>query len=1095
MNKRLQTVNATEQSESDLLCILSWGVAAKQQDCVAMEPCGGKEPASYTKHLSAGCEQTAMGGQDSQTEVKPPSDTFDAVPPEPQPSGKLKRTALRFFGGRKSICVLPNFFGGRNKNQNKCASKKGVSKSKTHDGLSKAGWEDSLGSGYVPAGDFEYHSQTPSTCCSEFGHSTGDQKSFSLPRQKKGLRGLFNSIRRHRKNRNCDLEKNEMVAMSHVCNKEVPIAQTKIDQNDTECLNSLSESNVPVSANVEDCLTIAPECINVDVIVSENNMVKQRSVDSLVGELMKGKDVVAKNDNPNKHEETLHETTEPGSLPNTNLESTVNAQLPTGSSQISLLYGDVASLKSFDSLTGCGDIIADQDDDSIAESTVSGERSRNAGKRSSCYVTYQGGGEEMATPDEVAGDYLHDLWENDAVENICYTDSQEPDFLEHSESPRMTPEEPSSSYNMDISNNSNGDLEVTETTLTSADVMTPQSDHQESVPNSDEGYYDSTTPGQDEDGRDKVDNVRTDRLPRDSYSGDALYELFEPDDSLISPPLEKSKLPDPLEFLEMPAQCSDVNAMFTPETDLMEEDRLTLIQQDLLCAELKSMCKLSKEQALFTKGRIHQDNSFQESISKVNSKTQASMKEDQVNPEALNKKENRSHAIEQRYFKACNGGNSERMSDAAFSSLASKTCQSQEMCPEQNKPQSPNLRGNHDISKETNNDLKDDQAICFSQALVDFTKQSQFYSDSNESMGGSESGSPFSQNMQSLPAIVTFDVVDIDNEGEYDQQMDMVMEEEDITSPYEVFEESYLQKDAFAECDLQMFDLYERSLLSNTWGIASLPRHLSLTRVHQSSPLAPLSSPLALNRRSRSLDTESLELEMTDMYLGSGAALASCPRTERVSKMASSLQRKNNGHISTSENGDNRNMLQSWQPDTEGTVTHPGADGKRKEQTHSLYQTQDGHVVSFSQSVSRVPNCKPQLISASKLTDRVSCNSIPQNTGPLHRPSHLPLQSESCRPQAPGRPHAHYGRSDKASGGGGEALFYTSTVDSHPYNQHSKIRPVGITHGMPHLCSESGSPVSPVDYEQLPDFTSKGRKAVEMVRPVECSKHMSGANP
>jgi hypothetical protein len=105
------------------------------------------------------------------------------------------------------------------------------------------------------------------------------------------------------------------------------------------------------------------------------------------------------------------------------------------------------------------------------------------------------------------------------------------------------------------------------------------------------------------------------------------------------------------------------------------------------------------------------------------------------------------------------------------------------------------------------------------------------------------------------------------------------------------------------------------------------------------------------------------------------------------------------------------------------------------------------------------------------------------------------LQSESCRPQAPGRPHAHYGRSDKASGGGGEALFYTSTVDSHPYNQHSKIRPVGITHGMPHLCSESGSPVSPVDYEQLPDFTSKGRKAVEMVRPVECSKHMSGANP
>uniref|UniRef100_A0A8C7HJC9 APC membrane recruitment protein 1 n=1 Tax=Oncorhynchus kisutch TaxID=8019 RepID=A0A8C7HJC9_ONCKI len=747
------------------------------------------------------------------TEVKPPSDISDAVPLEHQPSGKLRRTALRFFGGRKSICVLPNFFGGRNKNLNKWSSKKGVSKSKTHDGLSKADWEDSLGIGYVPAGYFEYHSQkdTAGKACREFGHPTGDQKSFSLPRQKKGLRELFNSIRRRRKNRNCDFEKNEMVANSHVCYKEVPIAQTIIDQNDMECLGSLSESNVPVLANVDDCLTIAPEYIHVDVIVSEKDLVKQGSLDSLIGELKKGEDMV----------ETLHINTEPDSFLKTNLESTVNVQLPAGSSPMSLMFGDVASLKSFDSLTGCGDIIADQDDDSIADSqgTVSAERSRNAGKRSSCYVTYQGGGEEMATPVKVDRDYLHDLWENEVAEDACYTHSHEEDFLEHSESPRMTPEEPSSSYTMDISSNSNGALGVTETTLTSSDVMTPQSENQVSVPNSDEGYYDSTTPGQDEDGRDKVDRIRTDRLPRDSYSGDALYELFEPDDSLISPPFEKAKLPvsDPLEFLDMSAQCGgeDVNAVFAPETGLIEEDRLTGNREKML-----------------------------------------------GNP---------------------------KLSDAVFGTFTS-TCQSQEIDSEQNKPQSPRLRGNHDLSK-TKNDLEDDQTVCFSQALVDFTKQSHVYSNSTESMGGSESNSPFAQNMQALPAIVTFDVVDIDNEGEYDQQMDMVMEEEYITSPYEVFEESYLQKDAFAECDLRMFDLLEQSL-SNTWGIASLPRHLSLTQVNRSSPLAPLLSPLALNRRSRSLDTESLELEMTDMYLGSGAALASsipfpfcAPKSNDVSNM------------------------------------------------------------------------------------------------------------------------------------------------------------------------------------------------------------------
>ncbi|XP_010863306.2 APC membrane recruitment protein 1 [Esox lucius] len=1056
-----------------------------------MEPYRDDNPPNDAKRLTAGCEQTFMGGLASQSELNPPSDKFDAVPPEHQPTGKLRRTALRFFGRRKSICVLPNFFGGRNKHFNKWSSKNGVSKSKTHDGFSKTSWEDNLGTGSVPAGYLEYHSQKDpavkihDTCCSELGHPTGEPKSFSLPRQKKGLRGLFNSIRRHKKHRNSDFENNEM---SHVCNKEVRIAQNNNDQNDTLCLGILSESNVPDLANVKDCLTVASECINVDVIVSDNDTVNQGSLDSLT----KGE---AKTDHQSKHKVTLHANTETTTLPNSNLESSVNVQLPTVSSQMSLIFCDVASLKSFDSLTGCGDIIADQDDDSIAESTVSGERSRNAGKRSSCCVTYQGGGEEMATP-EVDGDYIQALWQSEGAEGVCYTHSKEQNL---SESPRMSPEEPSSSYNMDISSNSNGALGDTETSLTSVDVMTPQSDHQESVPNSDEGYYDSTTPGQDEDGHDKVDRIRTVSLPRDSYSGDALYELFEPDDSLISPPFEKSKLPvpDPLQFLDIPAQCSD--AVVAVKTGLNEEDRLTLIQQDLLCAELQNMCRPSKEQTLFTKGRIHQD-CFTESISKVNTKSQSSMKEDQVNAEALNKKVNimlhGSHALKEN-VKVCNGGKSGKMpsnnsSDAVCSTQSSKMCQTQ-MYSEQIKPESPQVVGFHDPCKKSNNDLKDEQTVCFSQALMDFSKHSNFCSNSNESLGGSESDSPFAQNMQALPAIITFDVVDIDNEGEYDQQMDM--EEEDITSPYEVFEESYLQKDAFAECDLRMFDLYEQSLLSNTWGIASLPRHLSLTQVKQSNPLGPLPSPLALNRRSRSLDTESLELELTDMYLGSGAQLTSCPRTEKSSKRASSLHRKKNGNISTSENSDNRSiMLPSWQPETEGTVTRPQADGKRTEQLRSLYQTPNRQMVSFSQPVTRVPNFKSHQITASNVTDRVSCKYLFQITEPLHRPSHL-LQSESCGLQPPGCPHAPYGRSDKASDGGGEALFHTSTVGLHSYTQHCKMRPVGITQGMPHLCSESDSPLSLVDYEQQTDFTSNGRKAADMVCPVGCIKQMSSTNP
>ncbi|CAG02979.1 unnamed protein product, partial [Tetraodon nigroviridis] len=203
-------------------------------------------------------------------------------------------------------------------------------------------------------------------------------------------------------------------------------------------------------------------------------------------------------------------------------EPALESETPGGSSdQLNLLFGDVASLKSFDSLTGCGDIIADQEDDSITESTVSGERSRSGGKRASCYLTYQGGGEDMALPDDLDEQCLHDFWENDASEEMCYTCNEE-----HTE---LTADL-SSSHNVNLLNSSSTQ-QPSGTDTSSADVLTPQSEHQESVPNSDEGYYDSTTPGPDE-GQEKNGRLKNDRLPRDSYSGDALYELFVPDESL-----------------------------------------------------------------------------------------------------------------------------------------------------------------------------------------------------------------------------------------------------------------------------------------------------------------------------------------------------------------------------------------------------------------------------------------------------------------------------------------------------------------------------------------------------------------------------------
>ncbi|KFW67258.1 APC membrane recruitment protein 1, partial [Pygoscelis adeliae] len=356
-----------------------------------------------------------------------------AEPQQPQPPpGKLKKTAFKLFGGKRSICTLPSFFGGRNKGQGKVASKKGLSKCKTHDGLSGAAYDKGGGvqlespsegsrdshpcplpssqSAHlaVDAGakfDFGQQDSSPPGSIEGCEKKPNGEKS-SFPRPKKGLKGFFNSIRRHRKSKVAECEKAEL-----------------------------------------------PEWT--------------------------------------RHSE------EAGKAPGVGAESRGAAE-----------GRDVTSLKSFDSLTGCGDDIAEPD---IAESTISVERSRDAAKRSSCLVTYQGGGEEMAIPEE-AEEYLHQIWNSGTAGDRSYGAQVVS----------------SSSLETHASQEAEAHPYVGDA-MDGVDLLTPQSDQQESAPNSDEGYYDSTTPGPEDEAGDGLGEIKKDRLPRDSYSGDALYEFYEPD--------------------------------------------------------------------------------------------------------------------------------------------------------------------------------------------------------------------------------------------------------------------------------------------------------------------------------------------------------------------------------------------------------------------------------------------------------------------------------------------------------------------------------------------------------------------------------------
>lgn len=897
-----------------------------------------------------------------------------------QKSGKFRRTALTFFGVRKTICILPSFFSGRSKNQSKWSSKKGITKSRTHDGLSKVSHDDNLRGGYSLAEDFEYHNQKDPgeefhrSCHNECSQPSADQKSLTLGRQRRGFMSLFQSFKHHRNHRNAGLDKTEMIAMSSpACKKEVPVVQDNTKQYVTECLGS--EPDVPDFADVLCDVSIGPECSDANAMGlerrAENESPKSVLDDQEGNSQLEESNLMAVASSDFKENFRGH------SEPCLNLQATSEPVLksgtPAGSSdQLNLIFGDVASLKSFDSLTGCGDIIADQEDDSITESTVSGERSRNGGKRASCYLTYQGGGEEMASPEDLDETCLPEFWENNASEEMCCTCNQD-----HTE---MTAEL-TSSHNMDLLNSSSAQQTGAMDTSSIADVLTPQSEHQESVPNSDEGYYDSTTPGPEE-GQEKSERMSSSRLPRDSYSGDALYELFAPDENLISPHFEnKSKLPPSNQCNYLSKAVDVTDTAFIPEMSRLQMSADLYEVHDFL--QMPNTCGNSPEQAQNT---VTQQEIGMNKNSNLNSKHQVSGNIKDIQLGMFEDKENNPAPSDKR-ANPVNADCEKRHSSLSFGSTSDPDfetfCEPKEEHLEENKPVALPYRNINAQPEDCNNDLDDGQTVCFSQALVDYTKHTEMMSNLHKDDNDLETNSTITPNMEALPAIVTFDVVDLHNEGEYDEQLHMELEE-DVTSPYQEFEESYLQKDAFAECDYQLLDLYEQNLISNTWAVASLPRHLGLTKVSQSMP-----NPLSLDRRTRSLDTESLE-KMPDTYKDNIAAIVSCPQNEKDSERDSSPYFRKNVVVSASEVKDGNSVpASSWQTRSEVALSLPitGEDVTKKVQ--SLVQTQVKRKIFPSAANTDFPSSKSHH-HGSSVSDR---EPTELNNRQCHSSSHLDASS------------------------------------------------------------------------------------------------------
>lgn len=204
--------------------------------------------------------------------------------------------------------------------------------------------------------------------------------------------------------------------------------------------------------------------------------------------------------------------------------------------RICLMFSDVTSLKSFDSLTGCGDIIADQEDEAgpSCDKHAPGPGKPVPSKKNPGVVAYQGGGEEMASPDEVDDTYLQEFWDM-----LSQTEDQAQGPQEGAAKAaaaaaaaaldaKVVPETPKDARCAEAAKDASLvkrrrlnripiELHAKE------EPKRPEKEPQEGVPNSDEGCWDSTTPGPEEDGPGRGKKAA---IPRDSDSGDALCALY-----------------------------------------------------------------------------------------------------------------------------------------------------------------------------------------------------------------------------------------------------------------------------------------------------------------------------------------------------------------------------------------------------------------------------------------------------------------------------------------------------------------------------------------------------------------------------------------
>ncbi|XP_052451317.1 APC membrane recruitment protein 2 [Carassius gibelio] len=529
-------------------------------------------------------------------------------PCDPQPPGKLNKAAFKLFSKRKSGSSMPSIFSVKNKGEStgKATGKTlELVRSKTHDGLITDApseldghrKEESASSDQLHAGTPDGVSAAPlrSSITKSFSFFSLLRRSSSragdgtttVGRRGRGLKGLFSSMRWRRKPQ---VQEDSLEVAKEVKEGDLILSSSsgsmKMEKDTTLTLEPLpqvcEETPLPREAEKWKGTSMQElqganelECGNFGLPLSNQHIITEESPVPSPSPLRAQTEGLQHDE----HSSLTHLSSIPTCALTPPMEhSTADPQSEQSVDRLCSMFTDVTSLKSFDSLTGCGDIIADPEEDSgnggsaTSSGTGSssggcmGHRLSGAGTNSercspakpplrpqvssltsihaSCYmpahqrprappkkpqgsgvVAYMGGGEEMASPEGVNDADMQGLWH------------MLPQKGEDSPAPRRTePVLHHAPTRLEKRTPQVKALGLSKIPVSGGSKMGKQQPSRPSpppvdkelqdAPPSDEGYWDSPTPGpEDEDSS----FLRREGLLRDSCSGDALYDLYDPD--------------------------------------------------------------------------------------------------------------------------------------------------------------------------------------------------------------------------------------------------------------------------------------------------------------------------------------------------------------------------------------------------------------------------------------------------------------------------------------------------------------------------------------------------------------------------------------